>query len=132
MSPIDWLVIALFVPVIVLPAFFSTPSKSEGASKRFVAGLSLGWLVLCGSLAATSLSPDTQLLVSGAFYDVGLAENWFWLAGISSALATLIFCAQYWQRTRVLSQHKVIAVRYGDQLSTKLLRVGMAIMDGAL
>lgn len=132
MSPIDWLVIALFVPVIVLPAFFSTPAKSKGASERFVAGRSLGWLVLGGSLAATSLSPDTPLLVSGAFYEGGLAENWFWLAGIPGALATLIFFARYWRRTRVLTQLEVIAVRYGDQPSTKLLRVGMAIMDAGL
>lgn len=132
MSTIDWLVVALFVPIIVLPAFFAPPSKSKGASERFVAGRSLGWLLLGGSLAATSLSPDTPLLVSGAFYDGGLAENWFWLAGIPGALATLIFFARYWRRTRVLTQLEIIAVRYGDQPSTKILRVGMAIMDAGL
>lgn len=132
MSTIDWLVVALFVPVIVLPAFFVTPSKSKGASERFVAGRSLGWLVLGGSLAATSLSPDTPLLVSGAFYEGGLAENWFWLAGIPGALATLIFFARYWRRTKVLTQLEIIAVRYGDQPATKLLRVGLAIMDAGL
>lgn len=133
MSTIDWLVVALFIPVIVLPAFFfDKPVKEAGASERFAAGRSLGWLVLGGSLAATSLSPDTPLLISGAFYKGGLAENWFWLAGIPGALATLIFFARYWRRTNVLTEPEIITVRYGHRPATKFLRVCMAVLDAGL
>jgi len=129
----DWLVIALFLPVIIYPAFLSkSRHERRSASEQFVAGRSMGWLVLGGSLAATALSPDTPILVSGAFYNGGLAENWFWLAGIPGALATLFFFARYWRRTGVLTKLEIITFRYGDTQTTRSFRAGMALLDAGL
>ena len=99
MSAIDWIIIFLLMPLLVVPALRRRGSRAETATDRFAAGRSLPWFVLGGSMAATSLSTDTPLLISGAFYRDGLAGNWFWLVGAPGTLATFFFfCLLYTSR----------------------------------
>ena len=90
------------------------------------------WLILGGSLAATSLSTDTPLLISGAFYDNGLAGNWFWLVAAPGTLATLFFFARFWRRSGVLTEPEIVSLRYGDGAATKSFRVATAVFDAGL
>src|ERR1700754_4812341 len=84
------------------------------ARERFAAGRKMPWFMLGGSLAATMLSADTPLLVSGAFYQNGLAGNWFWLASLPGSLATLFFFARNWRRSGVLTEVEILSLRHGD------------------
>ncbi len=92
----------------------------------------MSWILLGGSLAATSLSTDTPFLVAGAFYGDGLAGNWFWLASVPGTMATLFFFARYWRRSGVLTKVEILAARYGNERSTKWLRAATALFDGGL
>ena len=102
------------------------------ARERFAAGRKLPWFMLGGSLAATMLSADTPLLVSGAFYKNGLAGNWFWLAGIPGTLATLFFFARNWRRSGVLTEVEILSLRHGDTRVPRGFRAVVAIFDAGV
>lgn len=132
MSTLDWIILALLAPMLLAPALFARGKRSESAAERFAGSRGVPWFVLGGSLAATSLSTDTPLLVAGAFYDDGLSGNWFWLAGIPGSLATLFFFARYWRRAGVLTEFEILSVRYGTSPSVKWLRAVSAVFDAGL
>ncbi len=132
MGVIDWTIIALFTPVILAPLLTTAKPASTTVADRFAAGRRIPWFVLGGSLAATSLSTDTPLLVAGAFYGGGLSGNWFWLAGVPGALATLFFFARYWRRSGVLTKVEILSLRYGDGAPTRWLRAATAVFDAGV
>ena len=132
MSVIDWIILAVFAPLLLLPAFASTKKHRANATERFAAGRRIPWLILGGSLAATTLSTDTPLLISGAFYENGIAGNWFWLAGVPGTMATLFFFARFWSRSGVLTKLEILSLRYGDGAPTTWLRATTAVFDAGL
>jgi len=125
----DWIVIFCAAAIVIPIGIMSRKAASKSKAERFTASRQLPWYLLGGSLAATALSSDTPLLVSGAFYDNGMAGNWFWLAGIPGTLATLFFFARYWQRSGVLTEVEILSLRYGDTQASRCLRVTNAIFD---
>jgi solute:Na+ symporter, SSS family len=131
MGALDWAIIAAFVPVVVFLAY-KKPTPADRAVDRFVGGRKMSWILLGGSLAATSLSTDTPILIAGAFYGDGLAGNWFWLASVPGTMATLFFFARYWRRSGVLTKVEIFAARYGSGESTRWLRAATAVFDGGL
>tara|TARA_Y100001968_G_scaffold92788_1_gene83419 strand:- start:6739 stop:8478 length:1740 start_codon:yes stop_codon:yes gene_type:complete len=107
----------LILTALILPLFgflFAGRRRSSNMFQHFTAGKSSPWFLLGCSAAVTSISSDTPVLVAGAFYQNGIAGNWFWLAGVPGALATLIFFANLWRRSGVLTAAELIPLRYGD------------------
>jgi len=127
----DW-TIAIIALSGIFVVSLNSRKRPVRASDKFTAGRSLPWVFLGGSLAATTLSTDTPLLVTGAFYADGLRGNWFWLATIPGFMATLFFFARFWQRSGVITEIEILSLRYGSSHATRTLRVARALLDGVL
>jgi SSS family solute:Na+ symporter len=126
---IVWLSFAGGAAALLLWSLIQGDNFRRDAKERFAAGRKLPWFMLGGSLAATMLSADTPLLVSGAFYKNGLAGNWFWLAGIPGTLATLFFFARNWRRSGVLTEVEILSLRHGDTKISRGFKAIVAIFD---
>ena len=132
MTLLDW-TLAVFLLVLLSAAAFGVPRPgSRDPAQRFAAGRTMPWYLLGGSLAATSLSTDTPLLVSGALYAGGLSANWFWLASAPGVLATPFFFARYWRRSGVLTEVEILLLRYGERPPTQAFRLAKAVTEGVL
>lgn len=126
------LFLAAIVLVLVLVVGLVRRRAAEGARERFAAGRQLSWLVLGASMAASSMSADTPLLIAGAVYVDGMAGNWFWWAGAPGVLATLIFFARLWRRSGVLTEIEIFRLRYGEGVAAQRYRMFRAVLEGVL
>ena len=128
---LDWFIaVAALSAIVIASIWFKSPTPNT--TDRFTAGRSLPWVFLGGSLAATTLSTDTPLLVTGAFYSDGLEGNWFWLATVPGFLATLFFFARYWRRSGAVTEFEILTLRYGDSTSIRAFRIMRAVLDGVV
>ena len=118
--------------ILVVAAGVGLNRARGGLLERFTARRQLSWLVLGASMAATSTSADTPLLIAGAVYANGLAGNWFWWASAPGVLATLFFFAQLWRRAGVVTEVEIIALRYGQDATTRRYRIFVAAFDGVI
>lgn len=131
MHLLDWIIAVSVLTVIFLVSIRSRSSSSE-RHDRFTAGRTMPWFLLGGSLAATTLSTDTPLLTTGAFYSDGLRGNWFWLATIPGFMATMFFFAKYWRRSGATTEYEILTLRYGENRLSHTLRFFRAFMDGVV
>ncbi|OYY79022.1 MAG: hypothetical protein B7Y43_03895 [Sphingomonas sp. 28-62-20] len=118
--------------ILVVAAGVGLNRARGGLLERFTARRQLSWLVLGASMAASSTSADTPLLIAGAVYANGLAGNWFWWASAPGVLATLFFFAQLWRRAGVVTEVEIIALRYGQDATTRRYRMFVAAFDGVI
>lgn len=100
--------------------------------ERFTASREVHWLPLGASLAASSTSADTPLLIAGAVYADGLAGNWFWWASAPGVLATLFFFSRLWRRSGVLTDVGILRLRYGNGMAANCLRCLRALLEGVI
>ncbi|PTQ13443.1 hypothetical protein CLG96_04965 [Sphingomonas oleivorans] len=129
MTVLDWLV-AGGVLALTLAVGVPRARRARGLDERFAAGRKLPWHLLGGSMAASSFSADTPLLVAGAVYLDGLAGNWFWWASAPGILATLFFFARSWRKSGVLTEIEIIRLRYGETRLATGFRVVKALLEG--
>jgi Na+/proline symporter len=126
------LLLAAVVLALVLLVGVVKRRAAAGAKERFAAGRQLSWLVLGASMAASSMSADTPLLIAGAVYMDGMAGNWFWWAGAPGVLATLFFFARLWRRSGVLTEIEIFRLRYGDGAAAHRYRMFQALLEGVV
>lgn len=126
------LLLAAVVLALVLLVGVAKRRAVAGAKERFAAGRQLSWLVLGASMAASSMSADTPLLIAGAVYMDGIAGNWFWWAGAPGVLATLFFFARLWRRSGVLTEVEIFRLRYGDGATARRYRMFQAFLEGVV
>ncbi|MET4897828.1 hypothetical protein RN629_11825 [Sphingomonadaceae bacterium jetA1] len=118
--------------ILVMVTGFSFARARNNLMERFVAGRQLSWLALGASMAATSTSADTPLLIAGLVYADGLAGNWYWWAGAPGVLATLFFFARLWRRAGVVTEVEVITLRYGQGEIARRYRMLNGLFEGLL
>jgi len=116
---IDWLILGIYlVASVALGLYFARRNKNE--DDYFVAGRRLtGWLA-GASMAATTFSIDTPLIVAGLVGTRGLSGNWLWWSfGLAHVAMTVIF-APMWRRSGVLTDAAFTELRYGGKAAAWL------------
>ena len=108
---IDYVVIGAYF-VIVLVIGFWVAGSIETGDDLFLAGRSLRWPVIGGSLFASNISSTTLIGLAGAAYTSGIAvSNYEWRAGV-----VLVFMAAYfipiYLRTRITTVPEYLELRF--------------------
>ena len=65
LSPLDMLVLALYIVVIFGAGIALSKRASRSTEEFFVSGRSLPWWIIGTSMVATTFAADTPLVVSG-------------------------------------------------------------------
>lgn len=109
---IDWLIVCLFCLLsLALGAWYSRKA-SEGLESYFVSNRMLGWWLAGTSMAATTFSSDTPLLVTGMVRRRGIWGAWeIWALALSTMLAVFFF-AKLWKRAGVVTEVEFVELRY--------------------
>ncbi len=87
----------LFTAAVAIATYFLTRKTDQsGTEGFFLAGRSLGPLVIAGSILLTNLSTEQIVgLNGGAFKDGVVVTAWETLAGVSMAVLALVFLPRY-------------------------------------
>lgn len=124
--------VAVAMLLLVVAVGITGHRRGRRPVERFAAGREVHWLPLGASLAASSTSADTPLLIAGAVYADGLAGNWFWWASAPGVLATLFFFSRLWRRSGVLTDVGILRLRYGNGMAASCLRCLRALLEGVV
>ena len=130
MTPLDWIVVGLYVVIALVLGFVFVRKASHDTTDFFVAGRTLPWWVAGTSLVATTFSTDTPLFVAGIARNDGISGNWFWWSAAIGQTATIFFFAKLWRRTKVLTDVEFIQCRYEPTPERSVLRVFKVLFDG--
>jgi SSS family solute:Na+ symporter len=108
---IDYVVIAVYF-VVVLAIGFMVAGKIETGDDLFLAGRSLRWPVIGGSLFASNISSTTLIGLAGAAYTSGIAvSNYEWMAGVVLVFMAAFFIPIY-LRTRITTVPEYLELRF--------------------
>lgn len=132
MSILDWSIVALYLIGTLIVGLYFTRRASKSIDDYFVAGRSLTWLFAGTSIAATTFSSDTPLIVAGISRDSGISGHWFWLSAAIGQTATIFFFARLWRRTHANTDIEFVAHRYEPSSATSALRIFKVLFDGIL
>lgn len=86
----------------------------------FISGRSLPWWLAGTSMAATTFSIDTPLLISGIVGRQGIVGNWLWWGFGISHLLTIYLFAKMWRRSEVVTDAELTEIRYGGRMGAIL------------
>ncbi|MGK7872300.1 MAG: sodium:solute symporter family protein [Xenococcaceae cyanobacterium] len=115
MQLVDWLIVLLYLAFTMGLGLYLSRKASKSLVDFFVSGRSLPWWLAGVSMAATTFSIDTPLLISGIVGRQGIAGNWLWWGfGISHLVMIYIF-ARMWRRCEVLTDAELTEIRYGGR-----------------
>jgi len=120
MQAIDWaIVVAYLVLTMGLGAYLSRKA-SKSLVDFFVSGRSLPWWLTGVSMAATTFSIDTPLLITGIVGNSGISGNWLWWSfGISHVIMIYLF-AKMWRRSEAITDAELTELRYGGKTAAVL------------
>ncbi len=130
MSPVDWIIVGLYLLSALGIGLYFTRKASGNTADFFIAGRSLPWYIAGTSMVATTFSSDTPLFVAGMTRDEGIYANWFWWGSAIGMMASVFFFARLWRRTNAITEIEFISLRYEPSTATSVLRVFKAIFDG--
>ncbi|MBP0001205.1 MAG: Na+:solute symporter [Cyanobacteria bacterium SID2] len=120
MQPIDWLIVIGYLVVTMALGVYLSRKASKSLADFFVSGRSLPWWLVGTSMAATTFSIDTPLLITGIVGNQGIAGNWLWWSfGISHLIMIYIF-AKMWRRSEVITDAELTEIRYGGKTAAIL------------
>ena len=132
MCPLDWLIVVLYIAGAVTIGIVFSRKASKSIDHYFVAGRSLPWFIAGTSIAASTFSSDTPLIVAGISRQSGLSGHWFWLSAAMGQIATIFFFAKLWRRTQATTDLEFIIHRYQPSKATYVLRIFKVFLDGIL
>ncbi|MDJ0634808.1 MAG: Na+:solute symporter [Xenococcaceae cyanobacterium MO_188.B29] len=120
MQQIDWLIILLYLVLTMGLGLYLSRRAAKSLVDFFVSGRSLPWWLAGTSMAATTFSIDTPLLICGIVAGRGIAGNWeWWSFGISHIILIYIF-ARLWRRSEVVTDAELTEMRYGGKTAAIL------------
>ncbi len=116
-----YLLAALFIGISV------RRRASANRVSYFLAGRSIPWWWAGASIAATTFAADTPLAITGLVASRGLSGNWLWLSWIGVHAAVVVLFARGWNRSGVLTDAELIAIRYSGRAAAWLrsIRAGL-------
>lgn len=120
MQLIDWLIVLLYLLLTLVLGLYLSRKASKSLVDFFVSGRSLPWWLAGTSMAATTFSIDTPLLITGIVGSRGIAGNWLWWSfGLSHVITIYVF-ARMWRRSEVITDAELTEIRYGGQTAAIL------------
>ncbi len=120
MQQIDWLIVLLYFILTMGLGLYLSRRAAKSLVDFFVSGRSLPWWLAGTSMAATTFSIDTPLLICGIVAGRGIAGNWeWWSFGISHIILIYIF-ARLWRRSEVVTDAELTEMRYGGKTAAIL------------
>lgn len=115
LSPIDWLIVAIYMLLSLGIGIYFTKRASKSMSEYFVSGRSLPWWLVGTSMVATTFAADTPLVVTGWVRTDGIWKNWFWWNYIFSHVFIIFVFAKLWRRAEVITDNELIELRYSGK-----------------
>ena len=120
MTLIDWLIVLVYFVLTIGLGLFLSGKASQSLEDFFVSGRSLPWWLAGTSMAATTFSIDTPLIICGIVANRGIAGNWeWWSFGISHVILIYIF-SRLWRRSEIVTDAELTEIRYGGQTAAIL------------
>jgi len=114
-APLDWLIIAISLLMIVLIGFAFRKKASSDLAAFFLGGRNLPWLVAGISMVATTFAADTPLAVTELVGQYGISGNWLWWNFLLGGMLTTFFFANLWRKSEVLTDVELVELRYGGR-----------------
>lgn len=115
MTSIDWLIVLIYFILTLGLGMLLSGKASQSLEDFFVSGRSLPWWLAGTSMAATTFSIDTPLIVCGIVGSRGIAGNWeWWSFGISHVVLMYVF-ARLWRRSEIVTDAELTEIRYGGR-----------------
>lgn len=131
LTAVDWAWIGGFLLLSLVVGLGFTRRSSRSLAEYFTAGKSTPWWILGTSIAATTFSVDTPLVVAALVLKEGIAGNWYWWSVAPSGMLGVFFFAGLWQRSGCLTQAEFAVIRYGPSRA-KTLRLFYVFYHGVL
>jgi len=79
LTPLDWVVIALYFALSLVVGLVYTRRAGESVEEYFLSDRKLPWWLAGTSMVATTFAADTPLAVTGLTVKHGIAGNWLYL-----------------------------------------------------
>ena len=123
MRAIDWTIVALYMGGTLALGVYLARRASGSIVDFFVGGRSLPWWLAGTSMAATTFSIDTPLLVTGIVGNRGIAGNWEWWSPAIAHVAMIYIFARLWRRAEIVTDNELTEMRYGGRPAATLRAV---------
>lgn len=120
MRQIDWLIVLFYLVFTMGVGLYLSRKASKSLADFFVSGRSLPWWLTGASMAATTFSIDTPLLIAGIVGNQGIAGNWLWWSFGISHLTMIYIFARMWRRSEVITDAELTELRYGGSTAAIL------------
>jgi SSS family solute:Na+ symporter len=115
LSPLDWSIIIGYLVIVVGIGFVFAKKAQQSKEQFFLSGRSMPWWLLGTSMAATHLSADAPLAITGLIAKEGIAGVWFkWCYLIMWSLG-IFFFARLWRRATVITDAELVELRYSGR-----------------
>jgi Na+/proline symporter len=115
LSPLDWIVIAIYVVIAVSTGLYFVRRAGRQTDEYFLGGRSMPWWLLGTSMVATTFSTDTPNLVTDLVRTGGVSQNWLWWAFAITGMCTVFFYAKLWRRSGILTDVGFYELRYSGR-----------------
>jgi Na+/proline symporter len=115
LTPLDWLIAALSIPISFLPAVLLAKRAGSSTTEFFTSGRAAPWWLIGVSMVATTFSTDTPNLVTNLVREKGVANNWAWWSFLLTGMMTVFFYARLWRRSGVLTDLEFYEIRYSGR-----------------
>ncbi|VEP12317.1 Na+/proline symporter [Hyella patelloides LEGE 07179] len=127
MQLIDWLIVIFYFVFTMGLGLYLSRRAAQSLEDFFISGRSLSWWLAGTSMAATTFSVDTPLIICGIVSTRGIAGNWeWWNFGIAHVILIYIF-ARLWRRSEIVTDAELTEIRYGGKTAA-ILRATKAFL----
>ena len=127
MQLIDWSIVLVYFILTIALGLYLSRRAAKSLEDFFVSGRSLSWWLAGTSMAATTFSVDTPLIICGIVTTRGIAGNWeWWNFGVAHVILIYVF-ARLWRRSKIVTDAELTEIRYGGQTAA-ILRATKAFL----
>lgn len=140
-NPIDLIIIVVYLIGILVIGVLSSYKRKKTSNEYFLAGRSLGWVVIGAALFATNISTIHLIGLASEGYRIGLVVgNFEWMASFCLIILGLVF-APFYFKNKITTLPEYLEKRYSPAsrtvlafigvLSALLIHIGMSLYAGA-
>ncbi|MBN8730137.1 MAG: sodium:solute symporter [Acidobacteria bacterium] len=140
--PLDLAIVLLYLTAVVAAGYLSSRHASKSSSEYFLAGRSLGWVMIGSALFASNISTIHLVGLAASGYNEGLVwGNFEWMATLTLILLSLVF-APFYYRSRIATLPEFLERRYCSGargmlafmgiIGALFIHIGMSLYAGAV